>query len=306
MPTYPEIRLAVTRTRRVGEIIDRLAPDHIHISTEGPLGWHARRHCVRRGFSFTTSYHTNFPQYFAARAKFTGDIVARYLRWFHSCSNGVLVATPSVYAQLQAQGYKRLHQWTRGVDPARFHPGDKSWFHDLAGPLMLYVGRVAVEKNLRAFLDLDLEGTKIVVGDGPQLGELRRSYPQVRFLGRRVGAELAAIYRSADVFVFPSRTDTFGNVMLEALASGLPVAAYPVSGPIDVLTDPHCGAMDDDLGRAIKRGLTLSREAAVRHAARFTWSACADAFEANLVPLGLRVADEQASQQGEDAQASIA
>src|SRR5690606_1893337 len=192
MPTYPEIRLALTRTRRVGEIIDRLAPDHIHISTEGPLGWHARRHCVHRGLDFTTSYHTNFPAYFAARAKFTGDMVTRYLRWFHSRSNGVLVATPSVYAQLQAQGYKRLRQWTRGVDPARFHPGEKRWFRHLPGPLMLYVGRVAVEKNLRAFLDLDLPGSKIVVGNGPQLEELRRAYPRVTFLGRRVGAELAA------------------------------------------------------------------------------------------------------------------
>jgi glycosyltransferase involved in cell wall biosynthesis len=171
---------------------------------------------------------------------------------------------------------------------------------------MLYVGRVAVEKNLRAFLDLDLQGSKIVVGDGPQLEELRRLYPGVTFLGRRLGAELAAIYRSGDVFVFPSRTDTFGNVMLEALASGLPVAAFPVSGPIDVLTEPHCGAMDDDLALAISRALTLSPEAAVRHAARFTWSACAEAFEANLAPLGPPVVDAQESAQGEEAGAWIA
>jgi glycosyltransferase involved in cell wall biosynthesis len=182
-------------------------------------------------------------------------------------------------------GYERLRQWTRGVDVARFHPGEKTWFRDLPGPRMLSVGRVAVEKNLRAFLDCDVAGSKIVVGDGPQLDELRRAYPQVTFLGRRVGAELAEIYRSADVFVFPSRTDTFGNVMLEAMASGLPVAAYPVTGPIDVLTDPQCGAMDDDLAVAIDRALALSPTAAMRHAARFTWTACADIFEDNLVPL---------------------
>lgn len=285
MPTYPEIRLAVTQTRRVGEMIDRLSPDHVHIATEGPLGWHARRHCVRRNLDFTTSYHTNFPLYFEARAKFTRDTVIRYLRWFHGRSRGVLVASPSVYVQLQAMGYERLRQWTRGVDVSRFHPGEKTWFRDLPGPRMLSVGRVAVEKNLRAFLDCDLAGSKIVVGDGPQLDELRRSYPHVTFLGRRVGAELAEIYRSADVFVFPSRTDTFGNVMLEAMASGLPVAAYPVTGPIDVLTDPQCGAMDEDFAAAVDRALSLSPAAAVRHAARFTWSACADIFEDNLVPL---------------------
>jgi glycosyltransferase involved in cell wall biosynthesis len=285
MPTYHEVGLALTRTSRIAQIIDRVAPDHIHIATEGPLGWHARRYCLRQNLDFTTSYHTDFPQYFEARAGFTRSIVAGYLRWFHSRSKGVLVATPSVYAQLQSMGYERLRQWTRGVDSARFHPGEKTWFRDLPGPRMLCVGRVAIEKNLRAFLDLDVPGSKIVVGDGPQLEELRRSYPRVAFLGRRVGAELAAIYRSADLFVFPSRTDTFGNVMLEAMASGLPVAAYPVTGPIDVLTDPLSGAMDENLAVAVDRALSLSPAAAVQHAGRFTWSACADIFEANLIPL---------------------
>lgn len=289
MPTYPEVRLALAGAGRIASIIDSFAPGHIHISTEGPLGLQARRYCLRNGLNFTTSYHTNFAQYVDARVPFTQDWIVRYLRWFHRPSQGVLVPTPSIIAQLAALGYERLRLWPRGVDRTRFYPGAKTRFLDLPGPHMLCVSRVSVEKNLRAFLGLKLPGSKILVGDGPQLDELRRAYPDVTFLGRQVGQELAEIYRSADVFVFPSRTDTFGNVMLEALASGVPVAAFPVAGPIDVLTDSASGALDEDLGTAIRRALALSRAAAVEHASRYTWSACASIFQGNLVPVGSRV-----------------
>ena len=285
LPTYPEIRLSLASPRQVASAIDRLAPDHVHIATEGPLGLLARHVCLSNGQRFTTSYHTRFPEYVAARLPVPADWVYGYLRWFHDAAAATLVPTRSMQRELEARGFQNLRCWTRGVDAALFAPGPKSMFEVLPGPHLLYVGRVAVEKNVRAFLDIDVPGTKIVVGDGPALADLQAAYPAVVFLGRRMGEELSAIYRSADVFVFPSRTDTFGNVIIEALSSGVPVAAYPVTGPIDVLTDPTCGALAEDLGVAVRRALTLSRDAARAHAGRFTWAECARKFRDVLVPV---------------------
>jgi len=284
LPTYPEIRLSLTPLGAVAEQIASLVPDHVHIATEGPLGLQAKLHCLDAGLRYTTSYHTRFPEYVAARMPVPSEWSYAYLRWFHTGADATLVPTASVARDLEGQGFSNVVVWSRGVDASAFSPGPKTEFLDLPGPHLLYVGRVAVEKNVAAFLSLDVPGTKIVVGDGPQLDELKRAFPSAVFLGLKRGAELAALYRSADVFVFPSRTDTFGNVMIEALASGVPVAALPVGGPIDVLTDPSCGALDEDLGAAVRRALTLSRQDARRFSANFTWSHCADQFLAALVP----------------------
>ncbi|AKR56240.1 GDP-mannose-dependent alpha-mannosyltransferase [Devosia sp. H5989] len=284
MPTYPEIRLSLAPIGAVAEIIGRMMPDHIHIATEGPLGLQAKFFCVERGLAYTTSYHTRFPQYVSARVPVPTEWSYAYLRWFHSGAAATLVPTPSIVAELAEHQFENLRVWSRGVDTSRFHPGAKTEFAGLPGPHLLYVGRVAVEKNVEAFLRLAMPGTKIVVGDGPQLPELRQAFPEAVFLGKKHGEELAALYRSADVFVFPSRTDTFGNVVIEALASGVPVAAYPVAGPVDILTDAAAGALDEDLEAAVTRALTLSREAARQHAARFTWAAAAEQFRSALVP----------------------
>lgn len=285
LPLYPEIKLAMAAHGTVADRIAQLQPDHIHIATEGPLGLQARLYCEWNGAAFTTSYHTRFPEYVAARAPIPVDMSYAYLRWFHWEATTTLVPTESVRRELAARGFRNLSTWTRGVDTSLFKPGPKTEYLDLPGPHLLYVGRVAVEKNVEAFLKLDVPGTKIVVGDGPQKAALERIYPDARFLGRKVGAELSALYRSADVFVFPSKTDTFGNVMLEALASGVPVAAYPVTGPIDILTDRRAGAMDETLEIAVTRALQLSREAAVAHAKTFTWAHCTDLFADALVPV---------------------
>ncbi|UJQ95452.1 glycosyltransferase family 4 protein [Mariluticola halotolerans] len=288
MPTYPEIQLALAPIGAVGDFINRHRPDHIHIATEGPLGFQARMHCEGEQLAFTTSYHTRFPEYLAARipvpAEMPTEVSYAYLRWFHSGASTTLVPTRSVASELQQKGFDNLTVWSRGVDKALFSPGPKTRFTNLPGPHLLYVGRVAVEKNVAAFLQLKTPGSKIVVGDGPQLEELKQRFPDAHFLGRKTGAELTELYRSADVFVFPSKTDTFGNVMIEAMSCGVPVAAYPVTGPIDVLTDPACGAMDEDLHIATAKALALSRDAASAHAARFTWAHCTDQFQTALVP----------------------
>ena len=234
-PTYPEIRLALFPGRRLAGLIDGFAPQAIHIATEGPLGMAARRWCLKHRLPFTTAYHTRFPEYVRARLLFPLAWTYAILRRFHGKSSGVMVATRSIRADLERRGFGNIRDWTRGVDLALFHPAKKRPT-DLAHPIFAFVGRVAVEKNIEAFLDLDLPGTKLVVGDGPQLDQLKRRYPRVHFAGAHAGEALAGWFAAADVFVFPSRTDTFGLVMLEALASGLPVAAYPVPGPLDVVT----------------------------------------------------------------------
>lgn len=286
LPTYPEIQLALAPQSHVAAYFERVRPDFIHIATEGPLGLQARLYCEKNRLAFTSSYHTRFPEYLAARVPIPTEVSYAYLRWFHAEAAVTMVPTPSVAGVLTAQGFGNLVVWSRGVDTAAFHPGEKTLFGDLKAPHLLYVGRVAVEKNVEAFLKLPLPGSRIVVGDGPQLDELRKKYPDARFVGRKTGAELKAHYQSADVLVFPSMTDTFGNVMIEAMACGTPVAAYPVTGPVDVVTDPRAGALDADLAVAVRRALTLNRADALAHAARFTWTHTADQFADWLVPAG--------------------
>jgi len=284
MPTYPEIRLSLAPPGAIGQYLAETAPDHIHIATEGPLGFRTRLHCVAQQLAFTTSYHTRFPEYVAARLPVPYQWSYAYLRWFHAPAATTLVPTPSVARDLEAHSFRNLTVWARGVDTEHFSLGEKTLFTDLPGPHLLHVGRISVEKNVEAFLKLDVPGTKIVVGDGPQRDELKARYPKTVFTGTLTGADLVAAYRSADAFVFPSRTDTFGNVMIEAMACGVPVAAYPVIGPIDVLSDPESGAMDEDLAVAVRKTLTLSRAAARRHAETFSWAESAQQFVDTLVP----------------------
>lgn len=288
-PTYPEIRLALLQGGKVGRLLAASRAEAIHIATEGPLGLAARRWCLRRGLPFTTSYHTRFPEYVAARAPVPAAWGYRVMRWFHRPSAGVMVATQSLREDLAARGFANLKPWTRGVDLALFRPRPGEPLpYALPGPVFLYVGRVAVEKNIEAFLALDLPGSKLVVGGGPQLEQLRRRFPGAHFAGPQQGEALARHYAAADVFVFPSLTDTFGLVVLEALASGLPVAAFPVTGPKDILAGSAAGALDQDLRRAALAALALDPAAARRQAERYSWPATARLFLDNLAPFGQR------------------
>ncbi|MBP0446376.1 glycosyltransferase family 1 protein [Roseomonas sp. SSH11] len=285
-PGYREIRLAVLPGRRLRKLAERFAPDAVHIATEGPLGWAMRRICLRRGWPFTTSFHTRFPEYMQARMGAPLSWSWAVMRRFHAPSAAVLAATGSLERELGERGFTRVRRWSRGVELARFRPGLPDAFPGMARPVFLYAGRVAVEKNIAAFLSLDLPGTKVVVGDGPQRAALQRRFPGAVFTGYRENGELAAAYASADVFVFPSRTDTFGLVLLEALAAGTPVAAYPVSGPLDVIGDAPVGALDEDLRAACLAALPVDRAACRAHAEGFSWAACAARFREALVPLG--------------------
>ena len=289
-PTYPEIRLSLLPGRRLARIVDRFAPDRLHVATEGPLGLAARSWARRRGLAFTTSFHTRFPEYLHARTGLPLALSYWVMRRFHNASAGTLVATESLRRDLGRRGFRHLVPWSRGVDLHRFTPEPRrDWTaeHGLSRPVFLYVGRIAVEKNIAAFLDLDLPGSKVVVGGGPQLAQLKARYPGVVFTGPFAEAELSAAYAGGDVFVFPSRTDTFGLVLLEALAAGVPVAAYDVTGPRDVLagTDGRVGAVSDDLRAAALAALGADRAACRAHAERFSWQACAQAFLDALVPL---------------------
>ncbi|WIW55977.1 glycosyltransferase family 1 protein [Mesorhizobium mediterraneum] len=277
LPTYPDIRLALTTPGHVARLIEVRNADHIHIVTEGPLGIMARRYCRKAGRPFTTSYHTRFPEYLSARLPIPEAWAYRWLRDFHNSGQGTLVATQSLADDLSARGFTKLRPWTRGVDTDHFRP-DKRKDLGLKGPIFLCVGRVAIEKNLAAFLDLDLPGSKVIVGEGPELARLKARYPAAHFLGHRPNDELAEIYASADVFVFPSRTDTFGNVIIEALASGTPVAAYPVTGPIDIVGDGVGGAVSNDLREAALAALHVDRAEARERAMRYSWKACAEMF----------------------------
>lgn len=284
-PTYPEIRLSVLPGRKMARLIEAHQPCAIHIATEGPLGLAGRRYCVKRKLPFTTAYHTRFPEYIHARFRFPLAISYKLIRWFHAPASAVMVATPSIEADLRARGFFNIRRWTRGVDTQLFRPGEKDdSLYPWPRPISLYVGRVAVEKNIKAFLDLNPPGTKVVVGDGPQLEQLKARYPSVKFLGAKHGEELARHYRAADLFVFPSKTDTFGLVLLEALASGLPVAAYPVAGPLDVLGDAPCARLDDDLNKAALDALAIEPGLCRAHALGFAWEVSARQFLANLDP----------------------
>ena len=282
-PTYPEIRLALRPGGRLAGLLEAAAPEALHIATEGPLGLAARRWCLGRKRPFTTSFHTRFPEYVAARTGLPPGLGYAWLRRFHRPSAGVLVATERLCAELAGRGFKRLKLWGRGVDTELFRPRDAPVL-DLPRPRHLYVGRVAVEKNLPAFLDLELAGSKLVVGGGPQLESLRRRYPDVHFLGPLFGEDLARVYASCDVFVFPSLTDTFGLVMLEALASGLPVAAFPVPGPLDVIGDSGAGALDRDLAAAARRALAIPRARCRDYALGYSWRQTAERFVGYLAP----------------------
>lgn len=285
-PTYPEIRLAISPPGAISRKLREFAPGAIHIATEGPLGVAARRYCERSGTPFTTAYHTQFPEYIARRTHLPARWFWKYIEWFHGPARRVLVATESIRAELREHGLGKLHHWTRGVDLACFDPmaAPPEEFADLPRPIQLYVGRVAVEKNIEAFLEAKHPGSKVVVGDGPMLEALRRKYPEALFMGRKSGTELAGCYAGADVFVFPSRTDTFGLVMIEALACGTPVAAFPVAGPRDIVTD-DVGALSEDLDRAIDAALYSDRRTCAEYGAKFSWEAATEQFLTGLAAL---------------------
>lgn len=283
-PTYPEIRLAYKPYGKVASVLDDFDADCIHIATEGPMGLAARRYCINRGLDFTTAYHTRFPEYLRARFHLPLALTYRWLKWFHGPAKAVMVPTPRMQDALEQSGFKNVVQWSRGVDTNYFTPGPREEA-TLKRPLYLYVGRIAVEKNIDAFLKMDLPGSKWVIGDGPMREELERKYPDVRFLGAKPHEALPAYYSCADVFVFPSRTDTFGLVLIEAMACGVPVAAYPVEGPIDVVAHGKSGILDADLTRACFEALKLNRAVVRDHALCYSWSAATQQFLQHLHPV---------------------
>jgi glycosyltransferase involved in cell wall biosynthesis len=289
MPTYPEIRLAMGAYEPMQERFKAFEPEAIHIATEGPVGLAARRLCIEWKLPFTTSYHTRFPEYISARLPVPSAAGYAYMRWFHRPSGRVMVATPTMREELERRGFRNLSQWSRGVDTDLFKARDaggprRGLFDDRARPVFINVGRVAVEKNIEAFLKLDLPGSKVVVGDGPSRELLTEKYPEVLFAGVRFGEELAAFFAEADVFVFPSLTDTFGLVLLEAMATGTPVAGFPAPGPVDLIPGSGAGFVSDDLKQACLDCLTLDRAAVRAYAMRFSWRASAEEFLRNLQP----------------------
>ena len=284
VPTYPGLRLAVPDRREIARRIEKAEPDAIHIATEGTIGLATRAYCVRNGLRFTTSYTTRYPEYISARFAIPESWTYAALRWFHAESAVTMVATPSLWNELTAQGFRNLGAWTRGVDTERFSP-DNPAVLDLPRPIFLSAGRIAVEKNHEAFLSLQLPGSKVVIGEGPQEAELKRRFPDGHFLGLKEGRDLAAHIAAADVFVFPSLTDTFGVVQLEALACGVPVAAFPVMGPKDVIGDHPVGVLHENLWLACLRALAVSRTACREFALGFSWENSARQFAANLRPI---------------------
>ncbi len=284
VPTYPGLRMALPNRREIARRIEQAAPDALHIATEGPIGWAVRGYCRRRKLAFTTSYTTRFPEYVSVRTGLPLSVGYAVLRQFHSAASMTMVATDSLRQELAARSFRKLGFWTRGVDTNLFHPNAPASL-DLPRPIFMTMGRVAVEKNLDAFLSLDLPGTKVVVGDGPQKAALQAKYPKAVFLGEKKGEDLTAHLAAADVFVFPSLTDTFGVVQLEALACGTPVAAFPVTGPKDVVADHPIGALDNDLRSACLRALTMSRETCRNFALERSWENSARQFIGNLTSL---------------------
>lgn len=295
MPSYPEIRLALFPYGKLKHKIEEFNPDKIHISAEGPLGQAGRKYCIKHKIPFSTSYHTHFPDYVAKRVakhlpflyKPAHSIAKSIVRDFHSKSKAMMVATQSLEDELKGWGFKNpMHRMIRGAKLEQFYPGENTVYPNLKGPIAVYVGRVAIEKSIEDFLSMDWDGSKVIVGDGPARAELERKYPDAVFVGKKVGEDLAAHYRSADVFVFPSRTDTFGIVLIEALASGIPVAGYPVTGPVDILTEPFLGVMDEDLSTASKKALSCGtkeqRSDFVKE--NYTWEVAAQQFLNAVTP----------------------
>lgn len=284
LPTYADIRCALPAPWTIARRIEALKPDAIHIATEGTIGHAVRRYCIRNGIAFTTSFHTRLPEYVAARVPIPEALVWSWLRRFHGRAERVMVSTRSLIEELSGRGFNNPVLWPRGVDGEVFAPREQIAL-DFPRPIFLTVCRVAVEKNIEAFLSLDLPGTKVVVGDGPMRAELMQRFPQAVFLGEKHRDELAAIYSAADVFVFPSRTDTFGLVLLEALSCGVPVAAYPVPGPLDVIGNAPVGVLDENLQSAALRALSIDRDACRSFASAMTWERCARMFLDNLAVL---------------------
>ena len=287
LPFYPEIRLAFTSSRAIGREIEGFLPDAVHIATEGPLGLAARRWCVRKNMPFTTAFHTRYAEFAHAMAPIPGlkPLIWRFLRWFHAPSRAVMVPTASMQAVLQDYQFENVKIWTRGVDHELFKPYEDAPFQDLPRPILLLSGRVAAEKGIEDFLSLDVPGSKVVVGDGPMPKSLKAKYPQAIFTGYLHNGTYARHLASADCFVFAGKADTFGLVMLEAMASGVPVAAYPVPGPLDVVEDGVSGALDENLQKAVERALKIPAKAARDRAMKFTWRETAQQFAAHLAPL---------------------
>src|ERR1700741_2903336 len=284
LPTYPGLRIALPNRGEIARRIEAAAPEAIHIATEGPIGWWTRSYCLRNKLPFTTSYTTRFPEYVSVRTGIPDSVGYWVLRRFHNAGATTMVATNSLREELKGRGFTRLGAWSRGVDTILFNPNEPAEL-DFPRPIFATVGRVAVEKNLEAFLSLDLPGTKLVIGDGPQRAELERRFPDAKFLGEKTGKDLPSHIAAADVFVFPSLTDTFGVVQLEALACGTPVAAFPVTGPLDVIADRPIGAIDHDLRAACLRALEMSRETCRNFALERSWENSARQFMGNLTAL---------------------
>lgn len=284
MPTYPEIRLALNAWPKINKMIKDYNPQVVHIATEGPLGFFGRKYCIKNNIKFTTSYHTKFPEYVHARTKIPINFSYRFMRFFHRYSYSTLVTTQTMKKELAENGFNedKLKVWTRGVEHEVFGNGKK--IKDFKGPVWIYVGRVAIEKNIKAFLDLDVEGTKIVVGDGPQMNKVKKEYPNVIYTGMLGDKEIANYLASSDVFVFPSKTDTFGIVLIEALAAGLPIAGYRVPGPIDITGNTEIDCLDNDLKTSALKALKIDKEKCRSLAQRYTWEECAKIFEANCFP----------------------
>jgi glycosyltransferase involved in cell wall biosynthesis len=291
VPTYPGLRLAVPRRKKIAERIETARPDAIHVATEGPIGHAVRAYCIRSGRPFTTSYTTRFPEYISARSPLPQQWIYNVLRRFHAAASVTMVATPSLMTELGGRGFTNLGMWTRGVDVDLFRP-DRAIDLDFPRPIFMTVGRIAVEKNLPAFLSLDLPGSKVVIGAGPQAAELKRRYANAKFLGQLDNGILAAHLAAADVFVFPSLTDTFGIVQLEALASGVPVAAFPVTGPKDVIGNDPVGVLNEDLRLACMQALWISRESCREFALRYSWECSARQFIGHAKKVAMGAARE--------------
>ena len=294
-PSYPEIRLAIAPWFHIAREIESFRPHAVHIATEGPIGVAMRRYCRRHKMPFTTAYHTRYPEYLNARWPIPLSVSYAWLRGFHGAAARTFVSSNSLRTQLTSKRFEHLHQWQRGVNLELFRPVDGPLPAELAGlprPIMAYMGRVAVEKNIESFLKLDVPGTKLVIGNGPARAALSERHPRALFIGYRFGDELAAMLSAADVFVFPSLTDTFGLAMIEALACGVPVAAFPVPGPIDVIEPGVTGVLDEDLAVAIRSALLLNRQVCAERAKAFTWEAATEQFLEGLepIPAGARAA----------------